>query len=81
MILSKLVVQWLEWIIEIGIWLSLIGAFLVGYQAADGFFMGLVAGVFSTIISGVFCALVFGAFIVLLDMRTSLRELVANKKE
>lgn len=79
MILSKLVVKWLEWIIEIGIWLSLAGAFMAGVRLGDGFFGGLFTGIFFTVISGVFCALVFGAFIVLMDIRSMMKQAIDGK--
>ena len=74
--LSKLVVKWLEWIIEIGIWLSVVGAFVAGVRMGDGFFGSLVSGIFFMVVSGVFCALIFGAFIVLMDIRTLLKRAV-----
>jgi hypothetical protein len=75
MFFSKYIVRWLEWIIEIGIGLTLIAAFLAGWNYGEGFFGGLIAAVFSTVVAGVFCALVFGAFIVLIEIRTSVRRI------
>ena len=50
MIMSKLIVKWLEWIIEIGIWLFLIAAFIGGLQVGNGFFGSLVSGVISVVL-------------------------------
>lgn len=73
MVLSKLTVKWLEWIIEIGIWLTLIAAFIAGWNIGSGFFGGIVSAVIATVFAGVFCALVFGGFIVLMEIRKSVR--------
>ena len=74
MILSRLIVQWLEWIIEIGLWLSLIGAFVMGVGIGDGFFGSLISGILAVVFSGVACAILFGFFIVLNDIRRMLQE-------
>jgi len=71
--MSKLIVKWLEWIIEIGIWLFLIAAFIGGLQVGNGFFGSLVSGVISVVFGGVLCALIFGLFIVLNDIRGMLK--------
>ena len=81
MILSKIIVKWLEWIIEIGIWLSLVGAFVTGFKSGSGFFGGLMSGVFAVLIAGVFCALVFGAFIVLMDIRTMMQKAIESPSQ
>ena len=75
MFFSKYIVKWLEWIIEIGIGLTLIAAFLSGWNYGDGFFGGLILAIVSTLFAGIFCALVFGAFIVLLEIRTTTKNI------
>ena len=76
MILSKLIVEWLEWIIEIGIWVLLIASFASGISMGDGFFGSIFTGLVSVVIGGVFCALMFGFFLVLNDIRRLLREAI-----
>ena len=75
MIMSKIIVKWLEWIIEIGIWLSLLSAFAGGWGYGSGFFGSLFSAILATVFAGVFCALVFGAFIVLMDIRTAVNRI------
>ena len=79
MFMSKMIVKWLEWIIEIGIWLTLVGAFLAGWSYGNGFFGGLFSAITATVGAGIFSALVFGAFIVLLDIRTGVNNILASK--
>jgi len=74
MYLSKLVVKWLEWIIEIGLWLTLVAAFVAGIKMGDGFIGSLITGVFFTVMAAVFASLVFGGFIILADIRRLLAE-------
>lgn len=71
MILSKLAAKWLEWIIEIALWITLVGAFLGGLKMGSGFFGSIIMAIVLTAIAGVFAALVFGAFIILADIRNS----------
>lgn len=78
MIMSKIIVKWLEWIIEIGIWLTLLFAFIAGWGYGSGFFGSLFSAILATIFAGVFCALVFGAFIVLMDIRTTVHKIDAR---
>ncbi len=79
MILSKLIVKWLEWIVEIGLWLLLIACLITGIKMGDGFFGSIVGGLLSVLVGGVFGALVFGFFIVLSDIRRILK--VAVEKD
>lgn len=79
MFLSKLVVKWLEWIIEIGLWLTLVAAFIGGVSVGDGFFGSLVAAIVSTVMAGVFASLIFGGFIMLADIRRLLKEHTTSK--
>jgi len=79
MIMSKIIVKWLEWIIEIGIWLTLITAFASGWAYGDGLFGGLLSAIFATVFAGVFCALIFGAFIVLMDIRSTVLRIDARE--
>lgn len=76
MLLSKIMLKWLEWIIEIGIWLTLVSAFIGGLTVGNGFFGSLIAAIGSTIAAGIFCALVFGFLIAVLDIRGMLKKAV-----
>jgi len=79
MILSNLIVKWLEWIIEIGLWLLLIACLISGIKMGEGFFGSIFGGLLSVLVGGVFGALVFGFFIVLNDIRRILK--VAVEKD
>lgn len=79
MVLSRLIVTWLEWIIEIGIWIVLIAAFIAGVRVGDGLIGGLFSGLVSVLLAGIFCAVVFGFFIVLNDIRTMLRKAIDSR--
>ena len=79
MIMSKIIVKWLEWIIEIGIWLTLLSSFAAGWGYGNGFFGSLFSAIFATVFAGVFCALIFGAFIVLMDIRTTVQRIEARE--
>ncbi|NOX69160.1 MAG: hypothetical protein GXP15_08230 [Gammaproteobacteria bacterium] len=78
MIMSKIIVKWLEWIIEIGIWLTLLSAFTAGWGYGSGFFGSIFSAILATVFAGVFCALIFGAFIVLMDIRTTVQRIDAR---
>lgn len=80
MFFSKIIVKWLEWIIEIGIGLTLIAAFFAGWNYGSGFFGGLIAAILATVVAGIFCALVFGAFIVLMEIRKSVQNIESSRK-
>ncbi len=79
MVLSRLAVTWLEWVIEIGMWLTLIGAFIGGFMAGEGFFGSLIGAIISTIVAGVFAALIFGGFVVLIDIQKTVKKIAAAK--
>ncbi len=81
MILSNLVVKWLEVIIEIGLWVFLAGCLVAGISAGSGFFGSLVAGVLSLILGGVFAAVFFGIFIVLNNINQNMAELLRIAKD
>lgn len=81
MFLSKLVVKWLEWIIEIGLWLTLVGAFIGGFTVGDGFFGSILSAILFTVMAGVFASLVFGGFILIADIRRLLADLSARKAQ
>ncbi len=68
--LSKVIVNSYELLIEIAIWLILISSLIGGWSAA-GFFAGIGAlfGAF------IFCALVGGAFLVLADIQKRVRNI------
>jgi len=62
--LSKIVVNIYTILLEIGLWLLLIGGLLGGWQA--GGFFGAIGGLIG---SAIFGAVFFGAFLVLNDIR------------
>lgn len=66
--LSKLVVKMYAAIIEVALWLVVLGA-LVGGWRAGGFFGAIGALIAATILA----AVLFGAFLVLEDIRTRVR--------
>ena len=76
MILSKFIVQWLEWIIEIGLWLFLIACLVSGYSMGSGFFGSIFMALISVLFGGIVCALMFGFFLVLNDIRRMLKEAI-----
>ena len=80
MILSKLIVKWLEWVIEIGLWVFLIVGFLAGFNYGDGFVGSLVSAVIAVILVGVFSAVIFGAFIILNDIRSMLKTAIGAQE-
>lgn len=79
MILSKLIVRWLEWIVEIGIWLCLAGAFIAGARTGSGIIGSLVAGTMALLVAGLVCAVVFGFFILLNDIRTMMKKAIEDR--
>jgi len=79
MFLSKIIVKWLEWIIEVGIGLTLIASFFAGWNQGSGFFGSLIAAIIATVVAGIFCALVFGAFIVLMEIRSSVQRIESSR--
>ncbi|MFC1776443.1 hypothetical protein ACFL3I_03770 [Pseudomonadota bacterium] len=81
MILSNLVVKWLEVIIEVGLWVFLISCFVAGFSAGSGFFGSLVSGILSLIVGGVLSAVFFGVFILLKQIERHLSELLQITKE
>lgn len=68
MLLSKVVVSIYEVLLEIGLWLLLIGGFIGGWQT--GGFLGAIGGLIG---SAIFGAVFFGAFIVLNDIRARVK--------
>ena len=78
MFLSNLIVKWLEWIIEIGLWALLVGFFTFGFTIGDGFFGSIFLGLFSMLFGGIFGALTVGVFLVLNDIRRTLNDAVAR---
>lgn len=79
MILSKLVVTWLDWIVEIGIWLFLIAAFVGGFSAGSGFFGSVIGGLVGVLFGGITAAVVFGFFILLSDIRRMMKQELAAR--
>ncbi len=72
--LSKIIVSSYSTLLEIAIWLTLLGGFIGGW-AANGFLAALVG----LVTSFVFCIVVFGAFLTLIDIQKSVRAIEAKK--
>lgn len=68
--LSRLIVQSYETLIEVALWVFLIVAFIGGWIGTN-FFGGLL----SLGLAFVFAVVVFGSFLVVLDIRRSVRAL------
>lgn len=73
--LSKIVVNLYTILLEIGLWLLLIGGFIGGWQA--GGFLGALGGLIS---SAIFGAVFFGAFLVLNDIRNRVKAIEEKQK-
>jgi uncharacterized membrane protein YeiH len=78
MILSKFIVQWLEWIIEIGLWLFLVACLVSGFSMGSGFFGSIFMALISLLFGGIVSALMFGFFIVLIDIRRILKDAIES---
>lgn len=72
--LSKIIVSSYAMLLEIAIWLLLIGSFVGGWIAS-----GFLIAVVSLISTFVFCVVFFGAFLALIDIQKSVREIAARK--
>lgn len=72
--LSKLIVKFYAILIEVSIWLLLLGALIGGLQAD-----GLMMGIMSLIGAFIFCTMVMGAFLVLEDIRKSVKAIEDRK--
>jgi hypothetical protein len=73
--LSKIIVSSYKILLEICIWLLLLGGFVWGWKMS-GFF-GAIIGLIGAFI---FCVVLFGAFLTLLDIRQSVRAIEAHKQ-
>ncbi len=65
MILSKMVVKWLEVIIEVGLWLILLVGFIAGWSLGSSFFGSLGMALLTTLGAALSGAALFGFFILL----------------
>ena len=79
--LSRFMVTWLEVIIEISIWLTLLAALVSGYRLGDGFFSGIFLAAIFGGVAMIFCAIFFGGFIALLDIRNMLKTWAAEREQ
>lgn len=66
--LSGLIVASYKLLLEISMWLILIGSFIGGWSVK-----GFGAAIIALITAFVFCVVVFGAFFVLVDIQTSVK--------
>ena len=74
--LSKMIVSSYEMLIEIALWLFLIGCLIAGWT----FGKGVVGAIGGLLVGFVFAVMFFGAFLVLSDIRKSVRVLEARHK-
>ncbi len=72
--LSRFIVSSYSLLLEIAIWITLVGGFIGGWSA-NGFFTA-IGGL---LVSFVFCVVVFGAFLTLIDIQKSVRAIEARK--
>jgi len=66
--LSKIIISSYKVLIEISIWLILIGAFLGGMISK-----GIGAGFIALFVAFIFCVVFFGAFLTLVDIQQSVK--------
>lgn len=72
--LSGLIVASYKILLEISMWLILIGSFIGGWEAR-----GFGAAIIALITAFVFCVVVFGAFFVLVDIQASVKAIEINR--
>ena len=68
--LSRIIVSSFQALIELSIWLVLIGGLVGGWQSK-----GLLGALFGLLSSFVFCIVVFGAFLILADIHKTVRSI------
>jgi len=73
--LSRIIVASYATLLEISIWVILIGSFVGGWSIR-----GFGSGLLSLGMAFIFCAVFFGAFLVLLDIQKSVRTIEARQK-
>jgi len=73
--LTKFIVDAYAKLIEISLWLFLLGSLIAGWQFGNGF-IGAVIGL---VVGFVFAVMFFGAFIVLEDIRKSVKAIEKKK--
>ncbi len=66
--LSRLIVASYKILLEVSMWLILVGTFITGWAMK-----GFGAAIVSLIVAFVFCIVFFGAFLLLVDIQTSVR--------
>jgi hypothetical protein len=66
--LSKIVVNIYTVLLEIGLWLLLLGGLIGGWQA-----QGFLGAIFGLVSAAIFGAIFFGAFLVLNDIRSRVK--------
>jgi len=74
--LSKIVVKLYAVLIEVALWLVLIGSFIGGWQA-NGFLGAVGSVIVSTILASVF----FGAFLVINEIRDKVTAIEAHRQQ
>ncbi|MDE2293979.1 MAG: hypothetical protein KGL36_00825 [Gammaproteobacteria bacterium] len=72
--LSRLIVASYKILLEVSMWLILIGTFITGWAMK-----GFGAAIVSLVAAFVFCVVFFGAFLLLVDIQTSVRAIETGK--
>lgn len=73
--LSGIIVASYKILLEVSMWLILIGSFITGWEIK-----GFGAAIVALISAFVFCVVVFGAFLVLVDIQTSVKAIQNNRE-
>lgn len=66
--LSKLILNSYKTLLEISMWLILVGSFVGGWIGK-----GFIGGIVSLVVAFIFCVVTFGAFFVLMDIQSSVK--------
>lgn len=72
--LSKIIVRFFPILMELGIWVILISAFIVGWQVS-----GLGVALLALIGAFFFCVMIFGALLAVLDIQKKVASLAASR--
>jgi hypothetical protein len=66
--LSRIIVQSYQLLLEISMWVVLLGCFIAGWV-----FLGFLGAILGLIIGFIYCVMFFGAFLTLADIQKSVR--------
>lgn len=77
--LSRFIVFWFKGIIELGLWSALITGSAVGYHLGATQNLGMPGLIVGALLTFIVLTIVFGSVLILADIHTLLKELVAQK--